>query len=63
MVSGGITKDGMYQSNVDLCGVCSLSVKANSVLCLQCGKWMCWSENGNSKVVKKFCMQKMLMEY
>ena len=39
MVSSGITKDDMSKSNVDLCGVCSLRVKANSVLCVQCAKW------------------------
>ena len=33
-----ITKDGMCKVNVDPCGVCSLRVKATSVLCLQCGK-------------------------
>ena len=38
MVSGGITKDGMSKGKVDPCGVCSLRVKANSVLCLQFGK-------------------------
>ena len=37
MVCGGITKDGMSESKVDTCGVCNLRVKANSVLCLQCG--------------------------
>ena len=40
MVSGDITKDGLSKSNVDPCGVCSLGVKANSVLSLQCGKWI-----------------------
>ena len=40
MISGGITKDGISKSKDDLCGVCSLRVKANSVLCLQCGKWI-----------------------
>ena len=40
MVSGGITKDGMSKSKVDPCGVCSLRAKANSVLCLQCDKWI-----------------------
>ena len=30
----------MSKSKVDLCGVCGLKVKANSVLCLQCGKWI-----------------------
>ena len=39
MASGSITKDGMSKGKVDPCGVCSLRVKANSVLCLQCGKW------------------------
>ena len=44
MVSGGITKNGMSKSKVDQCGVCSLRVKANSVLasvlCVQCDKWI-----------------------
>ena len=40
VVSVGITRDGMSKSNVDPCVVCSLRVKANSVLCLLCGKWM-----------------------
>ena len=40
MVSGSITKDGMSKSKVDRCGVCSLRVKANSVLCVQCGRWI-----------------------
>ena len=67
MVSSGITKDGLYKSKVDPCAVCSLRVKANSVLYVECGKWIhgknCWSENGNSKTLKKFYMQKMLREY
>ena len=29
MVSGGITKDGLFKCKVDLCGVCSLRVKVN----------------------------------
>ena len=33
MVSGGITKDGMFKSKVDSCGVCSLRVSTNPVLC------------------------------
>ena len=40
MVSGGITKDGMSKSKVDPCVVCSLRVNANSVLCVQYGKWI-----------------------
>ena len=38
MVCGGIMKDGLSKSKVDLCGVCSLMSKANSVLCVQCDK-------------------------
>ena len=37
MVCGGITMDGISKSKVDPCGVCSLRVKANLVLCLLCG--------------------------
>ena len=40
MVSSGITKDGLSKSKIDPCGVFSLRVKANSVLCVQCGKWI-----------------------
>ena len=30
----------MSKSKVDPCGVCSLRVKVNSVLCVQCGWWV-----------------------
>ena len=40
MVSSSITKDGLSKSKVDPCSVCSLRVKVNSVLCVQCGKWI-----------------------
>ena len=40
IVSGGITKDGMSKSNVYQFEVCCLRVKANSILCTQCGKWI-----------------------
>ena len=40
MVSSDITKDGMSNSKVDPCGVCTLIVMADSVLCVQCGKWI-----------------------
>ena len=40
MVSSGITKDGLSKSKDDPCWVCSLRAKANSVLCVQCGKWI-----------------------
>ena len=39
-ICGGITKNSMYKSNVYPCGVCSLRVKANSVLCVKCVKWI-----------------------
>ena len=45
-VSGSITKDGMSKSRVDPCGVCSLRVMANSVVC---GKWI----NGRYARVKR----------
>ena len=38
VVSGGITNDGLSKSTIDKCGVCNFRVKANSVLCVQCGK-------------------------
>ena len=62
MVSGGITKDGMSKSKVDRCGVCSLRVKANSVLC---GMWIhsrCAGVKMMTYVFKKFHMQKNVKE-
>ena len=35
---GGNTKDGLSEGKVDLWGLCSLRVKANSVQYVQCGK-------------------------
>ena len=32
--------DGKSKSKVDPLGVCSLRIKANSALCLQCSKWI-----------------------
>ena len=66
MVSCGITKNGLSKGKVDPCGVCSLQVRANSVLCVQCGRWThgrCASSEGDSNVFKEFCMQKMCGEY
>ena len=40
MVSSGITKDFISKNKVDPCGVCSIRIKANSVLCAQCDKWI-----------------------
>ena len=39
MISDGITVSSMSRRKVDPFGLCSLRVKANSVLCLQCGEW------------------------
>ena len=38
IVSGGITKDGLSKDKVYQCGIYSLSVKVNLVLCVQCYK-------------------------
>ena len=40
LVCGGITKDDMSKSKFDPYWVCSLRVRANSVLCLGCGSWI-----------------------
>ena len=40
MVNGDIIKDGLSKGKVDPCGVSSLREKANSVLYLQCSKWI-----------------------
>ena len=39
MIGGGITEAGLLTCELDPCGVCSLTVKAKSVVCVQCGKW------------------------
>ena len=54
MISGGITKDGMSKSKVDQCGDGSLRVTANSVLCVQCGKWIHGRRAGVKRVTPKF---------
>ena len=38
MVSSGIIKDGLCKSKVDPCWVCSIRVKHNSAMSVQCGK-------------------------
>ena len=43
MVNGGIRTNDLSECEVDQCGSCSLRVKVDSVLCVQCGicgKWM-----------------------
>ena len=60
MVSSGITNDGLSKSEVDSSRFCSLRVNANSVLFVQCGKWlMCQSGMDDSKVLHRFYMQKI----
>ena len=49
MVYGDITSNGMSKSKVDPCGDCSLREKSDSVLCLQCGKWI----NGRCAGIKR----------
>ena len=53
MVSGSITKDGLSKSKVYPCGVCSLKVKANSVLCVQCEKFIHGKCHGLKRVTPK----------
>ena len=53
MVCGRITKIGMSKSKVDTCGVCNLRAKANSVLCLQCGKLIHGRCAGVKRVTQK----------
>ena len=38
---------GMSKSKVGPCGLCSLRVKANSVLCVQCDNFICRKCEGN----------------
>ena len=54
MVCGGITMDGISKSKVDPFGVCYLRVKANSVMCLQCDKWIHGRCAGMKNVTPKF---------
>ena len=49
MVSSNTTKDGMSESKVYPCVVCSLRVKANSVLCVWCYLWV----HGGCSLVKR----------
>ena len=54
MVSSSITKDDMSKSKVHPCGFCSLRAKANSILCVQCGKWIHGRCVGVKRVIPKF---------
>ena len=55
-VNGSITNDGLSKSEFDPCGVCSLRVKDNSVLCAQCGKWIYGTCAGVKRLTYKFSM-------
>ena len=46
--------DGMSKRKDDPCGVCSLRVKAISVVCLQCGKWIHGRCTGVKRVTPMF---------
>ena len=40
VVTGGIANDVLSKSNVHQCVIFCLGVNANSILCVQCGKWI-----------------------
>ena len=46
--------DGMSKSKFDPCKVCSLRVKANSILCFLCGKLIHGRCAGMKKVAPRF---------
>ena len=60
MVIGGITKDVLSKHKFDPCGICRWREDANSVLCVQCGKWIndrcAWVKTGD-KFFTKFRLQ------
>ena len=62
MVSGRSTMDGMSKRKVAPCGVYSLRVRANSVVCLQCGKciyvWCAWVQMVTPNFQKKLACRK-----
>ena len=58
----GITQDGLPKGMIDSCLICSLRVKANSLLCVQCGKWIhgrCAGVKRVTLVFKEFYMEKI----
>ena len=64
MVSGSIIKDGLTKWKVYPHGVFSLRVKANSDLCVQCGRWFhgrCARVNTvNAKFKRNFACRKVI---
>ena len=54
MVCSGITKDDLSKSNVDPCGVYSLKVKANSLVCVPSDGWIRNGCAGGKRVIADF---------
>ena len=54
MLSGRISKDGMHKCKVNPCRVCSLTVKSNSALSVQCCKWIHDRCDGLKIVIPQF---------
>ena len=54
MFCDSILRDGLSESKVDPCGICSLTVKANSVLCVQCGRLIYGGCARVKRVTQKF---------
>ena len=53
-VSGSMTKDGLFESKVDPCGVYSFTVKANSILSIHCDIWIHGRCSGLKIAIAKF---------
>ena len=61
MVSVWITMEGLSTSNAQLCGICGMKVKTNSLLCIKCGKWIhgrCVGMEKKPTVFNKFSSRK-----
>ena len=54
MVSGDITKDGSSKRKIDPWWVCILRVKDNSVLYVQCAKWINGRCAREKRLIQKF---------
>ena len=46
--------DGLSMGKVGPCGICGFGVKANSVMCVQCGKWIHCRCAGMKRVTPMF---------
>ena len=63
VVRGSIIKDGMSKSKDDPCRVCRLRVNANSVLYVQCVKWIYGRCAGVKWVTPKFSKNFVFRKY